>query len=410
MVVWNEQDRLGEIVDDARRLFGSDRFRGVPSGRVVLAYFEAVAGDRSVAADALPALGRVVGDHAARPQLAHGSGLAVPHGRGPRGRRFGGDVARTGPARTRRAASSPRRGRSPWACWACGSPRWRSCSAAGRRPPTSSTAPRPTTGVCRTGATWSSARTSAAGWRPPQGRADAAALLGAAASEAEALGMARVARLAREAGASGAVRSRLTPTTRRRHPGSSVARARCGSCASAASTLGCATRRGWRTSPCCWPARASRSMSPSSWVRRRPSARRAPARRCSTRRRSPPTAPGCGSSPPRRTTPTRPATPPLPPGRGPSARRSPTSSRPTSASAERPARRRTGSSGPARPSDGGSTPRSKRIEAEHPSAGRHLRRSVETGAFCAVRPRRTRALGDLSRLPLPSRRDAASRA
>jgi tetratricopeptide (TPR) repeat protein len=56
MVVWNEQDRLGEVIDDARLLFGSERFRGVPSGRVVLAYFEAVAGDRSVAADALPAL------------------------------------------------------------------------------------------------------------------------------------------------------------------------------------------------------------------------------------------------------------------------------------------------------------------------------------------------------------------
>ena len=56
MVVWNEQDRLGEVLDDARRLFGSDRFRGVPSGRVVLAYFEAVAGDRTVAADMLPHL------------------------------------------------------------------------------------------------------------------------------------------------------------------------------------------------------------------------------------------------------------------------------------------------------------------------------------------------------------------
>ena len=28
----------------------------------------------------------------------------------------------------------------------------------------------------------------------------------------------------------------------------------------------------------------------------------------------------------------------------------------------------------------------KRIEAEHPSAGRHLRRSVQTGAFCAYDP------------------------
>ena len=56
MVVWDEQDRLGEVLDDARRLFGSDRFRGVPSSRVVLAYFEAVAGDRAIAADALPHL------------------------------------------------------------------------------------------------------------------------------------------------------------------------------------------------------------------------------------------------------------------------------------------------------------------------------------------------------------------
>lgn len=56
MVVWDEQDRLDEVLDDARRLFGSDRFRGVPSGRVVLAYFEAVAGDRTVAADLLPPL------------------------------------------------------------------------------------------------------------------------------------------------------------------------------------------------------------------------------------------------------------------------------------------------------------------------------------------------------------------
>jgi tetratricopeptide (TPR) repeat protein len=56
MVVLHEQDRLGEILDDARRLFSSDRFRGVPSGRVVLGYFEAVAGDPAVAADALPAL------------------------------------------------------------------------------------------------------------------------------------------------------------------------------------------------------------------------------------------------------------------------------------------------------------------------------------------------------------------
>lgn len=56
MVVWHEQDRLGEVLDDARRLFGSDRFRGVPSARVVLAYFEAVVGDPSVAAAELPPL------------------------------------------------------------------------------------------------------------------------------------------------------------------------------------------------------------------------------------------------------------------------------------------------------------------------------------------------------------------
>jgi tetratricopeptide (TPR) repeat protein len=56
MVVWNEQDRLGEVLDDARRLFGSDRFRGVPSARVVLAYFEAAVGDRAVAAAELPPL------------------------------------------------------------------------------------------------------------------------------------------------------------------------------------------------------------------------------------------------------------------------------------------------------------------------------------------------------------------
>ena len=56
MVVWNEQDRLGDVLDDARRLFGSDRFRGVPSARVVLTYFEAVVGDREVAREALPPL------------------------------------------------------------------------------------------------------------------------------------------------------------------------------------------------------------------------------------------------------------------------------------------------------------------------------------------------------------------
>ena len=56
MVVWNEQDRLAEVLDQARLLFGSDRFRGVPSGRVVLAYFEAAVGDRAVAAAALPPL------------------------------------------------------------------------------------------------------------------------------------------------------------------------------------------------------------------------------------------------------------------------------------------------------------------------------------------------------------------
>jgi len=56
MVVWNEQDRLGEVLDDARRLFGSERFRGVPSARVVLAYFEAAVGDRPLAAEELPPL------------------------------------------------------------------------------------------------------------------------------------------------------------------------------------------------------------------------------------------------------------------------------------------------------------------------------------------------------------------
>ncbi|MDQ2649172.1 MAG: AAA family ATPase, partial [Actinomycetota bacterium] len=56
MVVWNEQDRLGEILDEARALFGSASFVGVPSGRVVLAYIEAVAGNRSVAAGVLPDL------------------------------------------------------------------------------------------------------------------------------------------------------------------------------------------------------------------------------------------------------------------------------------------------------------------------------------------------------------------
>jgi hypothetical protein len=56
MVVWNEQDRLGEILDEARALFGSASFVGVPSGRVVLAYIEAVAGDRSAAAGVLPAV------------------------------------------------------------------------------------------------------------------------------------------------------------------------------------------------------------------------------------------------------------------------------------------------------------------------------------------------------------------
>ncbi len=56
MVVWNEQDRLGEVLDDARRLFASDRFRGVPSGRVVLAYFEAAVGDHALAVEALPPL------------------------------------------------------------------------------------------------------------------------------------------------------------------------------------------------------------------------------------------------------------------------------------------------------------------------------------------------------------------
>lgn len=56
MVVWNEQDRLGEVLADARALFGSERFRGVPSGQVVLAYFEAAAGDHEAAAEALPHL------------------------------------------------------------------------------------------------------------------------------------------------------------------------------------------------------------------------------------------------------------------------------------------------------------------------------------------------------------------
>jgi hypothetical protein len=58
MVVWNEQDRLGEVLDQARLFFGSDRFRGVPSARVVLAYVEAAVGDRSFAADAVPPLAR----------------------------------------------------------------------------------------------------------------------------------------------------------------------------------------------------------------------------------------------------------------------------------------------------------------------------------------------------------------
>jgi tetratricopeptide (TPR) repeat protein len=56
MVVWHEQDRLAEVLDDARRLFTSDRFRGVPSGRVVLTYFEAAVGNRAMAAEALPQL------------------------------------------------------------------------------------------------------------------------------------------------------------------------------------------------------------------------------------------------------------------------------------------------------------------------------------------------------------------
>ena len=57
---------------------------------------------------------------------------------------------------------------------------------------------RPTTDDCRTAVTWSSASTSGDGLPSSTGRPDAAALLGAAAVEADALGMARVARLARE--------------------------------------------------------------------------------------------------------------------------------------------------------------------------------------------------------------------
>ena len=332
------------------------------------------------------AAGRVVVDHAARPELAHGPGVAVPHRR----RRSRTSSRR----RSLLELGRPHAARSVFT--AAGTitlgvlGMWLAEVAIllGRHDEAAELLDAAEAHYRRlqdrghlVECAYLRGRLAAAGGRP-----DAAALLGAAAAEAEALGMARVARLARSAAPRGP-----GPHARRRRstagPAPSGGRATSGSCASAASTPGCATRRGWPISPCCSPARASRSTSPS-W-----SARPARwARRGSTQpvlddagdRRLPaaPAGPGRRGGRRRRRRRRRPA----PPGPGPSGRRSPTSSPPTSASAAPPARRRTGSSGPARPSGAGSTPRSKRIEAEHPSAGRHLRRSVQTGAFCAYDP------------------------
>ena len=218
------------------------------------------------------------------------------------------------------------------------------------------------------------------------GRPDAVALLGAAAVEADALGMARVARLARGDRARGPARSRRRTATSRRRSASSGVRARCGSCASAASTPACATRRGWRTSPSCSRDPASRSTSPSSWAPRPPlgasgstqpvldetaiAAYRARLRDLAAEEDD---ADAAGDA--ARATRARAEREAIADqlaadlGLGGAARTAPD----WVERARKAVRRRVDAA-------------LKRIEAEHPAAGRHLRRSVRTGAFCAYDP------------------------
>ena len=358
MVVWNEQDRLGEILDDARRLFGSDRFRGVPSGRVVLAYFEAVAGDRAVAADALPHLAASWSTTQRDPNWLMGlawlcrtavvledvesAAILLELGR-PHASRSVFTAAGTitlGVLGMWLAEVAILLGRHDEAAALldAAEAHYRRLQDRGHLV------------ECE----YLRGRLAAAA-----GRADAAALLGAAAAEADALGMARVARLARST-ADAAARPPIA-SARDEPPARGVFRregdvwlVRFGGVdARVRDTKGMADLAVLLARP---GVEVHVAELVGAAVRARRVGLDAGGARRDGDRRVPDAA--AGAVPPRRTTPTRPATPCAPPGRGPSARRSPTSSPPTWASAAPRARRRTGSSGPARPSGAGSTPRS----------------------------------------------------